>query len=413
MQEEMRWLLAITHFSEAQFQRCQELIEELLRLGKPDDAIALGVQYFSIFDDSLALESDEVGRIPDLLRALASTQGEFWDFAADHLTQVLASHKLNQVVHVPVVNSLVALAKIAATYEDFVLIEKVGSALEASAASDARAHAQCCTVGISNLLQALALDRIAEAFLKKKNDPTWTRAVAGVLRWAGDGSMERLFTALDIEQIAANRLALIRLLSGVGPAALPIARQRMKHGEWYVVRNSCKLLGELKDPELLKYIQIAFKHEDDRVHKAAFQALMESRLPGRAAVLANALPLLSPRLVEEALVALMHQADAGSLPGLENYFNSAAEKNPMTLPLVIKVISAIPHDKAGDLLASIAKNEKFGAAICDAARQALSSRATQRVDQPMERTEEQAPQPEGEQLKIDSVDDLMRHLSRA
>lgn len=424
IQEEIRWitltpkqklreLLAITHFTAAQFRRCLELIKELLRLGKPEDAVALGVQYFSIFNDYLALEINEVGRIPDLLRNLAGAQGEFWEFAAGELTRALASRKLNQVVHVQVVNALVALAKIAATYEDFVLIEKIGSALETTTASDQNSHSHCCGASISNLLQSSAADRIAEIFLEKKNDPVWIRTVAGVLRWAGAAAIERLFTALDTEQAAANRLALIRLLRRVGAAALPAARMRLTHKDWYVVRNSCKLLGELKDPELLQHIQTAFEHADERVHRAAFQAVIESKLPGRAAVIANALPLLSPRLVEEALCELMHQADVESLPGLENYFNSTAAKSARTLPLVINVISAMPHDKAGDLLASIAKNEKFSVEICNAARQALSFRAAQRVDRFMERGEEQAAKPEGEEVKINGIDQLMRHLSRA
>ena len=424
IQEEIRWitltpkqklrdLLAITRFSSAQFRRCLELIKELLRLGKPDDAVALGVQYFSIFDDYLSLEINEVGRIPELLRSLAGTQGEFWEFAADQLTQALALRKLNQVVHVQVVNALVTLAKIAATYEDFVLIEKVGSALEANAASDPGAHSRCCGAGIANLLQASAVDRIAEIFLTRKNDPTWVRTVANVLRWAGSGAIERLFVALDHEQVAVNRIALIRLLRRIGAAALPAARQRLQHKEWYVVRNSCKLLGELRDPELLMYIQPAFEHADERVHKAAFQAVIESRLPGRAAILANALPLLSPRLVEEALCELMHQADAESLPGLEKYFNAAMAKNAKTLPLVINVISAMPQEKAGDLLASIAKNEKFGVELCDAAKQALSFRAAQRVERFMKTPEEQTPKAEAQELKISGLDQLMRHLSRA
>ena len=127
--------------------------------------------------------------------------------------------------------------------------------------------------------------------------------------------------------------------------------------------------------------------------KSAFQAVIESGCPGRGAVIANALPLLSPRLVEEALVELMHQADAESLRA-GKLFDSAA-KSARTLPLIINVISAIPHDKAGDLLASIAKNEKFSVELCNAARQALSFRSAQRVDRFMERGEE-APKAEGE-----------------
>ena len=94
IQEEIRWitltpkqklreLLAISHFTAAQFRRCLELIKELVRLGKPEDAVALGVQYFSIFDDYFSLEIAEVGRIPELLRDLAGTQGEFWEMAAN------------------------------------------------------------------------------------------------------------------------------------------------------------------------------------------------------------------------------------------------------------------------------------------------------------------------------------------
>jgi len=164
---------------------------------------------------------------------------------------------------------------------------------------------------------------------------------------------------------------------------------------------------------LLTYIQPAFEHADERVHKAAFQAVIESRLPGRAAILANALPLLSPRLVEEALCELMHQADAESLPGLEKYFNAAMAKNAKMLPLVINVISAIPQEKAGALLASIAKNEKFGVEICNAAKQALSFRAAQRVERFMKTPEEQTPKAEAQELKISGLDQLMRHLSRA
>ncbi len=303
IQEEIRWitltpkqklreLLAMSHFTAAQFRRCLELIKELVRLGKPEDAAALGVQYFSIFDDYTSLEIAEVGRIPELLRALAGTQGDFWEMAATNLIQALASTRLNQLVHLQIVNSLVALAKIAATYEDFLLVQTVGAALEESGAHNQAVHTICCNSSITNLLPPSAVDRIAEIFLEKKNEPAWIRTVAGILRWAGGGAIERLFAVLDKESTAANRLALMRLLARIGPAGLPPARQRLKHPEWYVVRNACKLLGELKDPELLEHIAPAFEHQDERVQKAALQAVKDSKLPRRAAVIANALPLL-------------------------------------------------------------------------------------------------------------------------
>ncbi|HEX4602482.1 MAG TPA: HEAT repeat domain-containing protein [Candidatus Angelobacter sp.] len=387
IQEEIRWitltpkqklreLLAVSHFTAAQFRRCLDLIKELVRLGKPEDAVALGVQYFSIFDNYLALEITEVGRIPELLRGLAGTQGEFWEFAADSLVQALASRKLNQLVHLQVVNALVALAKIAATYEDFMLVQKVGSALEESAVHDKTSHTVCCSASLGNLLPPSAVDRIAEIFFEKKNEAAWTRTVAGILRWAGTGAIERLFVALDKESTAANRLALIRLLGRIGPAGMPAARQRLKHQDWYVVRNACKLLGELKDPELLLHIVPVFEHQDERVQKVALQAVKESKLPGRAAVIANALPLLSPHLVEDALCELMHHASPDSLPGLEKYFNSVAPRNGKVLRLLINVIAAVPHEQAVNLLSKISYSENIDPGLRKAVQEAIAASAT-------------------------------------
>jgi HEAT repeat protein len=382
IQEEIRWitltpkqklreLLAITHFSAAQFRRCLELIKELARLGKQEDAAALGVQYFSIFDDYLALEMAEVGRIPELLRSLAGTQGEFWQFAADRLVQALATRKLNQLVHVQVVNALVTLAKIAATYEDFEMVLKVGAALEESSGGQV-AHKVCCDAGISSLIQPSAVDRIAEIYLDKKSEPAWVRTVASILRWAGTNAIERLFVALDKEMVAGNRLALIRLLGRIGPSGLPAARERLKHKDWYVVRNACKLLGELKDPQLLEFITPVLEHHDQRVQKAALRAVMECKLPRRAAVIANALPLLPPELLEDALCELMHQADVESLHGLESFFNTCSAKSGRVPRQVINVIAAVPQEQAVNLLSRISYNETVDASLRRAAQEALS-----------------------------------------
>jgi HEAT repeat protein len=387
IQEEIRWitltpkqrlreLLALSDFTAAQFRRCLELIKDLIRLGKPEDAVALGVQYFSIFDDYASLEITAVGRVPELMRALAGMQGEFWEFVAGNLIQALASRKLNQLLHVQIVNALVALAKIAATYEDFALVRTVGIALEENGTHNQTAHTICCSSNIANLLPPSAVDRIAEIFLDKKNEPAWVRTVADILRWAGAGAIERLFVALDRESTAANRLALMRLLARIGPAGLPPARQRLTHKEWYVVRNACKMLGELKDPELLIHIVPVFEHEDERVKKAALQAVTESKLPKRAAVIANALPLLSPHLVEDALCELMHQADPESLPGLDKYFSAMAPtKNSSVLRLVINVIAMVQQENAVHLLSKIFYNESIDAALRKAAQDAIAANA--------------------------------------
>ena len=176
----------------------------------------------------------------------------------------------------------------------------------------------------------------------------------------------------------------MRLLARIGKAGLPPARQRLKHKEWFVVRNACKLLGEMKDPELLEHIASVFEHEDERVKKAALQAVTESKLRGRAAVIANALPVLSPHLVEDALCELMHQADPESLPGLDKFFSASLTKNRKVLQLVINVIAMIQQENAVRLLSRISYDQSIDAAIRKAAHEAIAMNAALKARKSME-----------------------------
>jgi HEAT repeat protein len=373
-QQKVRELLAITHFSAAEFRRTLDLLRELTRQGKNEDAIALGMQYFSIFEDHLTIRMEEIGRIPELLRALSGIPGEFWQAAAERLRDALSSAKLNQLMHVQVVNALVALARIAGTYEDFELVRSMGAALEESAARDSGRHALCCTGATVNLLQPSAVDRIAEIFLQKRNDAQWVRVATSLLQWATPEALERLFVRLDAETVAANRLALLRLISRLGKTAMKAARQRLSHPEWYVVRNACKLMGELKDPELLQHIAPALTHKDERVQKAALHAIMDTRLPGSAAVLAENLERIAPVLFDEVLGELIFQADGRCLPQLEKCFASPVLRQRNVLARLIPLIAAIRDVPAADLLARISRDQTLNASLRQAALDGLSVR---------------------------------------
>lgn len=388
--QKLRELLSLTHFSSTDFRRMLDLIKDLIRHGQSGDAIALGVQYFSIFQDHVALAIEEVGRIPELLRALSGVPGEFWGSAADWLIDALLCRKVNQLIHVQVVNALVVLARIAVTYEDFLLVQKVGMALEQQNPEDLWAHSNCCTKALSALVLPAGVDRIAEMFLEKKNDAAWVKLVSAVLRWADETAIERIFLKLESDLHAANRLALIRLIARVGPKALRAARQRLQHQEWYVVRNACKILGELKDPELAQHILAALTHKDERVQKAALQALVESRARGAAVVIANALPALVPTLREDALSELIFKADPGCLPGLEKCFSVPAFAGGRILGQLINVIAVVQDDAATDMLVKISVEHR-DEWIRKAAEQALSERAAREKVRvmPRNRTQEQ------------------------
>lgn len=387
VREELRWaglntkqrlreLLAITHYNRDEFRRALDLIRDLLKQSKPEDAAALGMQYLSIFENYGDIRLEEVGRLPELLHGLAGIPGEFWPSACHKLIEALESPKLHQVIHFQVVNGLGALSQTAGRYEDFELVYQVGTALERRMAGNS-AHNKCCAVTLSKLLTSSVVDRIGEIFLKKKDDSGWIRIAAALLRWSGDAAIERLFTTLESEPVAANRLALIRLLSRIGGAGLSAARKRMMHAEWYVVRNACKILSELRDPELFRHLAPAFQHKDERVQKAALQAVRESRLEGSAAVLAGALPFLPRALQEEALTDLAFHKDRNIMPDLIAFLKSSSAPAGGLLNIVMQIVAAMPDDISADTLVNLATNREFSEGVRAAAQQALNRKTSE------------------------------------
>ncbi|HLW54516.1 MAG TPA: hypothetical protein VKW06_16900 [Candidatus Angelobacter sp.] len=385
LQEEVRWLsltshaklrelLSIEHFTPSEFRRALDLIKDLIRMGSAEGAEALGVQYFSIFDDHGSIRIEEVGRIPELLRTLAGIQGEFWLIAEDRLIQALASARLNRVIHVQVVNALVALARIAATYENFHVVRRVGAALERSAASDLSSHDPCCRPALSLMLQTAAVDRIAEMYLDRRHDTEWTRTATMLLRWAAPSAIERLFARLDIEPITSNRLALIRLLGRVGPIGLAAARQRLKRPEWYIVRNACKILSELKDPELFEQLETVLSHPDERVQKAALQAVKDSKLAGRNLLLAKGLPSLPPTLLEIALDELAYHPHPDILPFVEEFLSAPVRGGVKVIRRAVDLVASIADARAEETLARVAMNNELDAAVRKVALDALGRR---------------------------------------
>lgn len=178
------------------------------------------------------------------------------------------------------------------------------------------------------------------------------RTAATLLRWAGSAAVAKIFQQLEEERAAADCLARIRLIGKIGPVALETARQYLKHERWYVVRNACKILGELKDPELLRHLAPALRHAEERVQHAAVRAMIETRAAGRAQTLAEALPCLHPRVLEEVLHELLFLKDPACVPGLEQFvFRQAHGTKDMML--AVQALAVIPGERVEHLLGNI------------------------------------------------------------
>jgi HEAT repeat protein len=274
--------------------------------------------------------------------------------------------------HYQVINSLTALTRIVGAYEDFDLIFAAGSAIDASLARDPQAHQKCCAEALPSLMSASAIDRIIEIFVAKPDDSPWMKTSASLLRWTGAPGINKVFHRLEHEQQTHIRLALMRLLGRIGPAALEAGRVMLQHPQWYVVRNAVKLLGEVKNPDLLKDIAPALRHPDERVQKTAIKVLHDTRLPGRAATMANALAYMKVHTAEETLTELHYMKDPASVAGLGEFIFHDSRTPPKLLMQAIGALGAINTEQAAQSLVNVIADTELDLAVRRSALHAVT-----------------------------------------
>ncbi|HYX67595.1 MAG TPA: HEAT repeat domain-containing protein, partial [Terriglobales bacterium] len=383
LQDELHWivvppkekierLLQMQHLTVHEFRRLLELMTELIKQGDLDTVTKLGNHYFTIFDLSDEPEPQEVSRIPDLLRTMAGVRSEFWQGVAVRLCDVLNRWPDKTFLHQQIINALIALCRTVALYEDFELIHAVSAALERIAAAAPEAHAKCCTRALATLLTPNSVERVIELFIHNRDDRPFTRLAADLARWSGSAAIVKVFRQLEEEQSTPNRMALIRLITKIGAPALEIARQRLGDERWYVVRNACKLLGDLKDPHLLQSLAPALRHSNERVQKAAVTAILDSRDPGRAAVFSEALPHLHHQVVEDVLGELLFLKDPVCLPALERFIFRDSHGKTRLLVLAVQALAAVPDPQAERLLGAVMADDTLDPAVRRVALTALS-----------------------------------------
>jgi HEAT repeat protein len=255
--------------------------------------------------------------LPELVQALTGLRSNFWKDATTRLCGVLIRTADKPFLHQQIINGLVAVAQSVARFEEFEVVETIGAALTRVESSGPEAHAKCCGVALANLVSVHVVERVLELFLQKRDEGAWIRTASALLKFSGSLGVSKALFMLEEEQGTANRLALVRLIGRLGPVALVESRKCLADERWYVVRNACKLLGQLKDPDLLAQLAPVLRHKDSRVQKSALDAVKESRDPGRAAVFAEALPFLHPQLREEILDELTFLRDPACVPALD------------------------------------------------------------------------------------------------
>lgn len=315
--EKTRRLLQFKKFQTHQFRRLIVHIQELMKSGELDSVSGLANHYITLLDVSKVPEPEDLGRFPELVHTLAGLRSDFWLNATRRLNELLQRYPDDPFIHQQILNALANIAQTVARFEEFEVVEAVGTAIQKIAVASPAKHDKCCAPALSSLLSVHVVERVLELFLQKRDDAAWMRTAAALLKLSGSMGIGKAFYVLEEEQNTANRLALIRLIGRLGPAALEEGRKCLKDERWFVVRNACKLLGELKDPELATQLGPLLGHSDSRVQKAALDAIRNSRDPKRGAVLAESVPFLHPQLRDEVLNELQFLRDPATVSILD------------------------------------------------------------------------------------------------
>jgi len=372
IQQELQWvalppdqkqakLLKTSRFSRAEFRWLMDQIKELLAKGMAADATALANQYLLLLaEPAESIQAEDLSRLPELLRAMSGVRTGFATSTTEKLVEALQREEFQGFKHFQLVNSLATLSQGVAVYEEWDLVQIIGGALEQGRAKKPEQHVECCEKMLHTLLPAGPIERLIEVYLQKRDDAAFVRNAATLLRWIGAGGIEALFKRLEDEQQAAHRLALLRLLERTGAIGIEQARRRLGDPRWYVVRNACLALGQMKDPELLQQLTPVLMHGEERVQKAAVEVIIKSRASGRAQVLAAGLRFLQGEVLEQALEEVMYLKDAASLNDLEEFIcRDAAGGKGSAIGKAIQAVAATGSEKGVETLGRVLADRRL------------------------------------------------------
>lgn len=350
--EKQARLVALEQFDDQHFRQLLNYVEDAMGAGHIPEVLQVAQHYFACLERSSGdAQARELARAPELLHRIAGLQTlDFLHKLARELCRKLPEQEPGSVFHQAVVACLQAITQSAGVYENYEFVQEIGEELEKSRARDEAQHAACCGAALNNLITPAAAERLVELFAEHHDDPGQTQTAVGLLKKLGERGAEAVFQGIEEEKVAAMRMRLLRLVEQLGPVGIEVARRRLQDERWYVVRNACRVLGGLEDPELCSDLHAALHHPDARVEEEALNIILKSHGPGSGEALAEALPDLQPALAERTLDELIMLRDASSIDGLENFLLQQKGRKTPLLEKVVQCLAAIPSEHALEAL---------------------------------------------------------------
>ncbi len=173
------------------------------------------------------------------------------------------------------------------------------------------------------------------------------RAVEGLAKRLGAPVVDPLLDLLESSTDRATRSRVLRILSGIGPAAAGPAAQRLPTASWYIQRNMLTLLRRLRTwPPGFSAVPYA-RHSDVRVRREAYKLLLEFPLQ-RASATVHGLKDTDDDVVALVLRACMDSCPGEALHAIERFI-ADGRRTPELRALAVRVLArhsgpdALPH----------------------------------------------------------------------
>ena len=374
-EEKADHLTRLDRYGAKDFHHLLGFIEELKKEGAVEEMTRVSDHYFGVLiSASSESRAEELVRTPELVRAIAGSQtAELVCKLVERLFPLLTEgDDSNPACHEHVANCLAETAGCAAEYEDFEFFHRIGMELDRSRGRDETGHTDCCGKALREFLSPSSLERLVDLSLEKHDEPGWLRKVTSLLKWAGREGSEAAFRKLEEETIGANRMRLLRMIGRLGSDAIQVARTRLEDERWYVVRNACNILGELRDPELAWQLGEALRHSDERVQQAAITSIVKGQAEGRELALAEALPHLQAHLAEMVLDELTFLKDASAVEWLEEFIFQKSAPKAAALEKAVQALSAIASESAVEVLGKLLSDKRQASSVRKSALAALN-----------------------------------------
>ncbi len=367
IQEELRWtalsprqklarLMELQRYNYTEFRRLIEYVREQIAQRDPEKVVQLTTHYYEFLDDDkVIIEAEELSRSIELIRTSKFGREPETKLIIERLGKALLREDVSELVHFQAANNLAILSQSSSVYESFDKVLMVAELLRESAGRAPDDHKKCCLTGLSRMLAPTSVERLIELYIANKADATLARTAAAILRHSHPTGTEAVLKQLVDEKNANNRIALLRLIAQIGSACVESARKLLDDERWYVVRNMCNLLADLRDPELAIYMGKPLRHSDERVQQAALNALIKTRAEGRGPLIAECLVYLAPSVIEPALDEVLFLRSAECVPGLAKLLSS--EKTPLVIARkALQVLSSTQGEEALSALEQLAQS---------------------------------------------------------